>query len=283
MGSAFDEKGGIHVFKSVLAVSEGGPEAASAFRLAGDVAALFGGAVEAVHYPTAPNTMADGLVGGMSGAVIAWDEKRAEERAAASKAAFDAALAGRGEFLAVDRHDIDDLMLRLRTSDVTVLGRPGADPDNASPATAALALHEPATPVIVAPPSGALTALNEIVVAWNASAQAANAVRLAMPLLAKAKKVTIVSVGSNAHPVSAARLKERLARHGVAAELAAIDPGAVSARARGRAVLGFAHDRAASMLVMGAYGSNQMLEFLGLGGATGKIISACKVPVFVSH
>ena len=271
------------MFKSILAVSEGGPEAAAAYRLAGQLAGLFGGSVEAVHYPMAPTTMADGMVGGMSGAVVAWDEKQAAERAGVSKAAFDKELSGRGTFVALDRHDIDDLTLRLRTSDVAVLGRPGADSDNPTPATASLALHEPACPIVIAPPSGTLGTLNEIVVAWNASEQAANAVRLAMPMLEKAKKVTIVSVGSNAHPVSAGRLKDRLQRHGVAVELAAIDPGAVSARARGRAVLGFTHDRGASMLVMGAYGSNQMLEFLGLGGATGKIISACKVPVFVSH
>lgn len=273
------------MYKSILAVSEGGPDAASAFRLAGDVAALFGGAVEAVHYPTAPNAMADGMVGGMSGAVVAWDEKRAGERAAASKAAFDQTLAGKpgSVFQAVDRQDMDDLLVRLRTCDLAVLGRPGADSDNQSPGTAALALHEPGCPVLIAPPAGALGALNEVVVAWNASEQAANAVRLALPLLAKARSVTLLVVGSNTHDVSAARLIERLKRHGIAAQKAAIDPGAVSGRARGKAVLGFTHERNASMLVMGAYGSSEMLEFLGLGGATGKIITACKVPVFVSH
>ncbi|MDF3073434.1 MAG: hypothetical protein K0S54_1101 [Alphaproteobacteria bacterium] len=181
------------MFKSILAVSEGGSDAAMAYGLAGEIGALFGGAVEAVHYPAAPNTMADGMVGGMSGAVVAWDDQLQSKRAAASKAAFDAAsnraLAGGGtaRFASLERHDMDDLLIRLRTSDVAVIGRPGVDQDNASPATAAIALHEPACPVIVAPPSGTLGGLNEIVVAWNASQQAANAARLALPLLQKAK------------------------------------------------------------------------------------------------
>jgi nucleotide-binding universal stress UspA family protein len=34
---------------------------------------------------------------------------------------------------------------------------------------------------------------------------------------------------------------------------------------------------------MGAYGSAGMLRFLGLGGATGKVITACKVPVFLAR
>jgi len=273
------------VFKSILAVTEGGPDAAMAFGVAGELAALFNGVVEAVHYPIAANVMADGMVGGMTGAVVAWDEKLQNERAAASKAAFDKAMAGKAgsSFSALSRHDLDDLLLRLRTAELTVIGRPGADKDNAAPATASVALHEPACPIVVAPPGGTMGPLNEIVVAWNASAQAANAVRLALPLLQKAKKVTVLVVGSNTHPTSAARLKERLGRHGIAVDQAAIDPGAVSARARGKALLGFTHDRGASMLVMGAYGTNQMMEFLGLGGATGKVISACRVPVFVSH
>src|SRR5690606_6022501 len=100
--------GGSQVFKSILAISEGGPDAAMAFRLAGEVAGLSSGSVEAVHYPTAPSAMADGLVGGMSGAVVAWDEKRAAERAGVSKAAFDKELGGKpgNSFLAVDRQDI---------------------------------------------------------------------------------------------------------------------------------------------------------------------------------
>jgi nucleotide-binding universal stress UspA family protein len=273
------------VFKSILAVSEGGPDAAMAFGVASELGMLFGGAVEAVHYPTAPTAMADGMVGGMSGAVVNWDDQRQAARTAVAKAAFEKASAGKAgaRFATVERHDMDDLLIRLRTSDVAVIGRPGVDSDNASPATASIALHEPACPIIVAPPSGTIGALNEIVVAWNASQQAANAARLALPLLQKAKKVTVLVVGGNTHPTSTARLKDRLQRQGIAVEQAAIDPGAVSARARGKALLNFTHERNASMLVMGAYGSNQMMEFLGLGGATAKVISACRVPVFVSH
>jgi nucleotide-binding universal stress UspA family protein len=37
------------------------------------------------------------------------------------------------------------------------------------------------------------------------------------------------------------------------------------------------------MLVMGAYGRGQVLSFLGLGGATGKVISSCRVPLLMAH
>jgi nucleotide-binding universal stress UspA family protein len=34
---------------------------------------------------------------------------------------------------------------------------------------------------------------------------------------------------------------------------------------------------------MGAYGDNAVMKFLGLGGATGKVITASKVPVLLAH
>ena len=277
---------GIHnVFKSILAVSEGGPDAAMAFRLAGEIAGRFGASVEAAHYAMPVNAVADGMVGGMSGAVVAWDEQQMSARAAASKAAFAATLASQANcsFVTPDRREADDLLLRLRTSDLAVVARPGVDKDNETPASTLQALHETASPVLIAPPSGVLGDLNEVVIAWNASQQAASAVRLSLPLLKQAKRATIVVVGAEAHAFSVGRLKDRLIRHGIAVDTAAVDPGAVSARARGKALLGFTHERNASLLVMGAYGHGQMLEFFGLGGATAKIITACRVPVFVSH
>jgi len=63
----------------------------------------------------------------------------------------------------------------------------------------------------------------------------------------------------------------------------AIDPGAVSGRARGRALLDYTHGKGADLLVMGAYGRGQVLSFLGLGGATGKVIASCRVPLLLAH
>jgi len=273
------------VIKSILAVSEGGPDAQMAYRLAGELGATYGAAIEAVHYPTSIRNVAAGMIDGLSGTVVGWDQRNIEARAEASAAAFAAELASKPNttYVFVDRQDPDDLLTRARTTDLMVAGRPGMDPDNESPESVSVALHESACPVIVAPPSGSLGALGEAVIAWNGSQQAARAVRFALPLLKNARSVTIVVVGASEKPVATGRIKGWLGHHGIAAELASIDPGAASARARGRAVLGFTHDRGASLLVMGAYGQAGVMEFLGLGGATAKIISGCRVPVLLAH
>src|SRR5476651_72770 len=79
------------MIKSVLAISEGGPDAAMSFRLAARVAEVFGGTVDALHLPVGP---AGGMVGGlaMSGEamplIMDLDDDRLEERGKESGRAY---------------------------------------------------------------------------------------------------------------------------------------------------------------------------------------------------
>lgn len=79
------------MFKSILAVSEGGPDAAMSFRLASRVADAFDGTVDALHLPVGP---AGGAVGGlaMSGEamplIMNLDDERLEARAKESERAY---------------------------------------------------------------------------------------------------------------------------------------------------------------------------------------------------
>jgi nucleotide-binding universal stress UspA family protein len=47
--------------------------------------------------------------------------------------------------------------------------------------------------------------------------------------------------------------------------------------------LDYARERKADLLVMGAYGHGGLTNFLGLGGATAKVISSCPVPLLLAH
>jgi hypothetical protein len=84
------------MIKSVLAVSEGGPDAAMSFKLAARVAAVFDGAVDALHLPVgAAGGMAGGLA--MSGEamplIMNLDDERLEQRPIATMASRVAVLA----------------------------------------------------------------------------------------------------------------------------------------------------------------------------------------------
>jgi len=276
------------MIKSVLAVSEGGPDAAMSFRLAGRVAGLFGGTVDALHLPVGP---AGGMVGGlaMSGEamplVMNLDDERLEARAKESDRAYKELLGATAgaTYTAANTATLDALVAMGRCSDLLVLGRPGADPENVAPATVEAALYECARAVMIAPPNAGNGPFGSVVVAWNGSFQAARALEYAQPFLMKASKVTLLVVGSKPEDVGAAYLARNLGRHGIKATVDGIDPGAVSARARGRDLLSYTHDKGADLLVMGAYGRGQVLSFLGLGGATAKVISSCRVPLLLAH
>jgi nucleotide-binding universal stress UspA family protein len=276
------------MIKSVLAVSEGGPDAAMSFRLAARASEAFGAAVDALHLPVGP---AGGMVGGlaMSGEamplVMDLDDDRLEERAKESSRAYQEVLGPikGATYTAAKTATLDALVAMGRCSDLLVLGRPGSDPENVAPATVEAAIYECARPVMIAPPTAGSGPFGSVVVAWNGSIQAARAVEYALPFLQKAAKVTLLIVGAKPDDVGASYLARNLGRHGLTPVIDAIDPGAVSGRARGRALLSYTHDKAADLLVMGAYGRGQVMSFLGLGGATGKVISSCRVPLLLAH
>ncbi len=262
------------MFKSVLAVSEGGPDASMSFVLAGRVAAAFDGTVDALH-----------LAAGSGRFHLGSDEALAA-RAARSARTYEeivAALPGATYTADTAIAPLEALVTMGRLSDVIVLGRPGSDPANASPAAINTALFECARAVMIAPPLVGEGPFASVVLAWNGSFEATRAVEYAMPFLLKAREITILVVGKKPDDVAASLLARNLGRHGLRPRIDAIDPGAVSGRARGRALLGYVRDRAADLLVMGSYGDGKLANFLGLGGATAKVISSCPVPVLMAH
>ena len=276
------------MFKSILAVSEGGPDAAMSFRLASRVSGIFDGTVDALHLPVGP---AGGAVGGlaMSGEamplIMNLDDERLEARAKESERAYKEVLDANKDatYTAAQTATLNTLVAMGRCSDLVVLGRPGSDPENVAPATVEAAIHECARAVMIAPPNAGTGGFGSIIVAWNGSFQAARAVEYSLPFLQKASSITILVVGSKADDVGASYLARNLGRHGITTTIDAIDPGAVSGRARGRALLDYTHGKGADLLVMGAYGRGQVMSFLGMGGATGKVISSCRVPLLMAH
>src|SRR5882724_3865771 len=227
------------MIKSILAVSEGGPDAAMSFRLAARVAAAFEGAVDALHLPVGP---AGGMVGGlaMSGEamplIMNLDDERLEERAKESERAYKEIVGSiKGStYAAAKTATLDTLVAMGRCSDLLVLGRPGADPENVAPATVEAAIHECARPIMIAPPDPGAGEFANVIVAWNGSFQAARAVEYSLPFLGRASQIIILVVGSTPDDVGAAYLARNLGRHGLKTTIDAIDPGAGSGRARGR-------------------------------------------------
>jgi nucleotide-binding universal stress UspA family protein len=138
-------------------------------------------------------------------------------------------------------------------------------------------------PVLVVPYIGAPATLGErIMVAWDGSREATRAVNDALPLLERAKHVTVLAInptGRRDGDIPSADICLHLARHGVEAEAAHVESGEIGV---GDMLLSRAADDGADMIVMGAYGHSRLRE-MALGGVTRNLLAHMTVPVLMSH
>ena len=120
-----------------------------------------------------------------------------------------------------------------------------------------------------------------ILVAWNASREAARAVGDAMPLLERAAHVQVALFRQEPRQGEepGADLIAHLKRHGVKAALSRHDASDIDV---GNLLLSTAFDAQADLIVMGAWGHTRLAELV-LGGVTRTILGSMTVPVLMSH
>jgi nucleotide-binding universal stress UspA family protein len=164
-----------------------------------------------------------------------------------------------------------------RAADLLVIGRP---PDGDSLDTIEGALLESGRPVLI-PTAAPLAALPEtMVIAWKAAPEAARAVTAAMPFLAIAKQIQILTVAEEqgVSDEEAARLVTNLRRHGLQVSARHLQPDPSGAA---DTLLTAAGEQAA-LVVMGAYGHSRLREWI-FGGFTRHVLRGAEVPVLMMH
>lgn len=175
--------------------------------------------------------------------------------------------------------------IRARFNDLVVLPKPfGPGRSLEDEAIVEAALFEGQTPVLVLPERGLGESLGKrVVVAWNQSSEALNAVRQSLPMLRAAEVVDIAVVDPSQHGPERSDpggpLSQMLARHGVRAEVSVL---AKTLPRVSDILMRHVHDRDADLLVMGAYGHSRFREAI-LGGATRAMLESAEVPVFMAH
>ncbi len=136
-------------------------------------------------------------------------------------------------------------------------------------------------PVVIQPDSVKKFAANgPVIVAWNGSFEAGNALRAAVPLLKLASDVHIVVVEEDKdHDLPPLDASEYLSRYGIKSQIhdLAADQSSVQA-----VLLSTVDTLQASYMVMGAYGHSRAREFL-FGGVTRNLFRDCPVPLVVAH
>lgn len=167
---------------------------------------------------------------------------------------------------------------RGRLADVVAVARP--DRDRAvGRNTLEAALVNTGSLVMMCPPSPAPKAIGKhVAVAWNGSREAARAVSLAMPILAAAKKVSVMTINDVDLELKGENLLSFLSDHDIKASHTDTKAGGNA----GQVLLELAKELGADCLLMGAYGSSRGREMV-FGGATQHVVDHAEVPVLMAH
>ncbi len=187
---------------------------------------------------------------------------------------------------------------RARAADLVILGQPDPDDPLAPVARATIedVLLMSGRPVLVIPYAGRFPATGRnVLIGWSETREAARAAHDALALIEPGAKATLLSIhpgpltpeGSELPGAEAAR---HFARHGIDAKPAETIPEGLGAPSyitrpsttEAEALLNYASDINADLLVVGGYGHSRARELI-LGGITRSLIHTMTLPVLLSH
>ena len=230
-------------------------------------------AAASVEY--APLILSQGMIEAFNAAVDAAARK--------SQQSFRTAAAGyvAPDWQAVNGDSASAMVARMCRTDLTILSPRPEGPATESGIEPALLSIRSGGPQLVVPDGvGAGAPLGRhVLVAWNGRREPARALREALPLIAEADRVTVLTVDHDHGAEGGDDLKRYLALHGIKADLRVERDDDASA---GDVMLRLVQQEAYDLIVMGLYGHTRLREFI-LGGASRAMLTHSPVPLFVAH
>jgi nucleotide-binding universal stress UspA family protein len=177
-----------------------------------------------------------------------------------------------------------DVAIGARHADMAIFTRPW-DMGDVRRSLIVGALFGAGRPVLVTPPDWKRGAIfDNVLIAWNASKEAARAVADAAPFISAAKSVRIVTVGAKPTPsahgaLPGADLATHLGRRGVTVEVVNLPE---TSEEDGELIAREAKRLGCDLLVMGGYGHSRAREMV-FGGATRFLLTHAEMPILLSH
>ena len=168
-----------------------------------------------------------------------------------------------------------------RVFDVIVMNRPDVNSTGLYTRAIESGLFESGRPILLSPPSPPQQIATNVLIAWNRSTEQARATALAMPLLQKANRVTVLTVtGGTAVPgPSAEQLIRYLERNGIVTEPMRVE---LDGRNTGEAILATAQSLGCDLLIKGAYTQSRLRQMI-FGGATQHVLANAALPVLLAN
>jgi nucleotide-binding universal stress UspA family protein len=168
-----------------------------------------------------------------------------------------------------------------RVFDVIVMNRRDANSGPMHDRAIESGLFESGRPILLSPPSPPSQIATNVLIAWNCSTEQARAIALAMPILQKADRVTILTVigGTGVPGPSAEQLIRYLRCNGVVAQSMRVE---LDGRSTGEAILASAQSLGCDLLIKGAYTQSRMRQWI-FGGATQHVLGNATLPVLLAN
>ena len=168
-----------------------------------------------------------------------------------------------------------------RVFDVIVMNRRDANSGPMHARAIEYGLFESGRPILLSPPSPPSQIATNVLIAWNCSTEQARATALAMPILQKADRVTILTVigGTGVPGPSADQLIRYLRRNGIVADSMKVE---LDGRSTGEAILASAQSLGCDLLIKGAYTQSRMRQWI-FGGATQYVLANAALPVLLAN
>jgi nucleotide-binding universal stress UspA family protein len=178
----------------------------------------------------------------------------------------------------------EGLVALLRAFDLVVYGQTAPDyrtPTGFDPEDIVMGAGGP---MLVVPYAGEFTNVGKrVLVAWDATREAARTLHDALPLIAEAQAVTVITVrtdNASAEDVAALdRVVRHLEFHGIPASSEEVPRGDIRTA---DVLLSRASDIEADLIIAGAYHHSQLREAI-IGGVSRELLDHMTVPVLMSH
>lgn len=168
-----------------------------------------------------------------------------------------------------------------RVFDVIVMNRRDAKSSPLHDRAIESGLFESGRPILLSPPSPPRQIATNVLIAWNCSTEQARAIALAMPLLQKADRITVLTVtgGTGVPGPSAEQLIRYLQRNGIVAAPMKVE---LDGRNTGEAILAAAQSLGCDLLIKGAYTQSRLRQWI-FGGATQHVLANAALPVLLAN
>lgn len=283
---------------SILTLVDGDEGSAAVVEAAFSFAAQHAAYLEVLHVQPDPRDgipiIADGMTGAMVTQVMNEIREKGEAQAREAQRLFNEGCSkadlpannaddhspgrGRAAWRLVQGRPEVELARRGLLFDLLILPQPQAEKEGLSASGLEAALFEVGGPVLVIPKDYSGPIGSSVIVTWNGRREAARAITAGLPILQRAKQVTVVSIEESARTADPAQAAGRLALHHIEAEAHRIS----GERPAGETLLGEAAERQADLIVMGAYGHSRLRQFV-VGGVTRRLLAEARIPLLMAH